>query len=153
MQIFRGAMSLILLFCLDASAHGEIIAQCFSSKGFSYFPSLGLNPKSAGEFQNDGISKGSIWLDRQSNGNFDLLFSDGSDRQVSSIAEGGKVFRIGQGDQTLTIAVIYPNLSEVYTFMNTRSGPEVMWTTNKHSTPVLKAAAYFALCGHLELQN
>ena len=141
-----------LTFCLMAvSAHAEIIAECGSSDGYTYFPSIGLNPNQDGIFTADKISDGSIALELREDGTFDVLFRSRPENKRSSIVEGAKVFRIGRGGNELTVAVIYPMLSEVYTFMQTRLGPEVMWTTNKHSTPVLKAGAYLSRCTKLIL--
>jgi hypothetical protein len=51
----------------------------------------------------------------------------------------------------MTVVVAYPRLIETYTFLVAASGPEVMWTTNKFATPVIKAGLYRAYCSEMNL--
>ena len=46
--------------------------------------------------------------------------------------------------------VVYPLLVEIYTFLRSETGSEVMWTSNKFGTPVLKVAAYRATCSFVD---
>ena len=152
MNSFQKIITVVAFCWMSVAAQATIIAKCGVSIGFTYFPSIGLNKKDNGEFSADKISGGRISLELRKDGKFDVWFASGSETDRSSIDEGADVIRIGRNENTLTIAVIYPMLSEVYTFMKTRSGDEVMWTTNKHSTPILKAGTYLSSCTQLDLQ-
>ena len=151
MKLIANVIIILGLSLLTVPANAEIIAECTKSNGYSYFPGVGLNPKDVGDFAADAISNGRISLDLRNDGRFDVLFSENNEEERSSISEGAKVIRIGQRSESITIAVIYPRLSEVYTFLKTRSGPEVIWTTNKFATPVVKVGAYLSLCLQLNL--
>ena len=59
--------------------------------------------------------------------------------------EGAKVIPVGQSDFSISILVVYPELVENYTFLLSSRGPEVIWTSNKHSS------AYRAACSFVNL--
>ena len=144
----------IAAFCIAAtSLHAETIARCGVSKGYSYLPAIGLYPKETGVFNEGGYSNGSVSLNRLADGTFDLLFRGDIGDESSSITQGAKVFEMSHDDKTITIVVVLSGISEVYTFMNTRSGPEVMWTTSEYGTTIFKVGAYNAKCTYLSLPN
>jgi hypothetical protein len=143
--------AILLIFCGANSAFAEDIAVCGNSDGYAYYPSAGLMEGKEPEWTRDPITKGRFTLSRSSSGLFDLLFTDATGAVVSATQDGAKIVRVGQTQQSITILVAYPMLVETYTFLLSSSGPEALWTSNKHSTPILKAGAYRAACTFVNL--
>lgn len=83
--------------------------------------------------------------------NFDILIGDATGSVFSSTQDGARVVRVGQTASSITFIVAYPQVVETYTFLITSNGPEVMWTSNKHNTPILKVGAYRADCTFIDL--
>ena len=141
-----------LVVCLLAqSAVAKDIAVCGRSDGYAYFPSVGLMADKNIQGTKDAISSGKFTLSISGLDTFDLLFTDATGAVRSATQDGAKVLRIGQNKTSITVLIVYPMLAEVYTFLQSKSGPEVMWTTNKYSTPILKAGAYRAACKFVEI--
>jgi len=147
MFICRGALSAIaLLLTMAMEAFAADIAVCGGSDGQGYYPSVGLTAGHKSEWTPDSISKGRITLSFTAPNNFGVLISDATGAIFSSTADGTKVARVGQTESSITMLVVYPMLVETYTFLISSTGFEVMWTTNKYTTPILKVGAYRASC-------
>ena len=69
----------------------------------------------------------------------------------SASQSGGEVIGLGRTSSALAVIVVYPNLVETYTFVRSQNGAEVIWSSNKFATPILKIAAYRAPCSVLNL--
>jgi len=129
------------------------IAVCGASKGYGYYPKIGLaaSDASAGEWSEDGISNGRLTATRANDNSYDIIILDSSDSMFSARADGAAVELFGKTDKTLTLLVIYPKLIETYTFLRNVDGQaEVMWTQNKHGTLIPKVSAFQAPCSFLE---
>lgn len=141
---------LVLFAVLTQNAFGKEVAVCGASAGYSYFPSVGLLATEKNEWSEDGISSGQMTLSLSQSGNFDLLFTDATGSVISATQDGGSVLRVGQTDGSITVIAVYPMLIEVYTFIQTSTGPQAIWSTNKHSTPIVKVGAYSAPCSFID---
>ena len=152
MNIKAFSMTCGLAVCLlDQAAVAKDVAVCGGSEGYAYYPSAGLMADKSAQWTDDPISAGKFTLSISELNKFDLLFTDATGAVVSASQDGAEVLRIGQSEIGITIAVVYPMLIETYTFLRSQSGPEAIWTSNKHSTPILKAGAYRAKCTFINL--
>ena len=104
------------------SAMANNIAICGSSNGISYFPEVGImiGNRDASKWVQYKIKGGTITLTLTADKQFDLLFSDSYGRAVSSKQDGAKVLLVGKTRESATFAVIYPKLTEVYSFVKGR---------------------------------
>lgn len=136
----------ICLFIVGAEALSAELAVCGDSKGYGYYPAAGLRLNEEPEWAEDGISGGKLTLSRSNSGDLDILFADASGRVISTVADGGEVILIDQGKGSLSVLVVYDVSIETYTFLKTATGGEVMWTQNRHSGPIVKAAIFRASC-------
>ncbi len=141
------------LLCLTEPAGAEDLAVCGRSDGKGYYPSAALRAGEPSIWTDDPISDGRITLAMRQPNTFDILFSDATGAVVSATQDGASVVRVGQSDVSITVVVVYPMLVETYTFLNSTDGPEVLWTSNKHSTPIVKVGAYRAQCSFISLPN
>jgi hypothetical protein len=141
----------LVVFPLVESSEAKDVAVCGSSEGYAYYPSAGLMAEKSAQWTDDPISSGKFTLSISELNKFDLLFTDATGAVMSASQEGAEVLRIGQSEIGITVAVVYPMLIETYTFLQSHSGPEAIWTSNKHSTPILKAGAYRAKCTLINL--
>jgi hypothetical protein len=145
-------LSIVLLVSLiPTSSRSEDVANCGASEGYGYYPSIGLTANRAAEWTKDGIANGRLTLKKLPTGLFDVLFIDATGSVVSSTQDGAKVILIGKDTNTISILVIYDQLIETFTFMHSTSGAEVMWTQNKHSTPIVKATVFQAKCSFVNI--
>jgi hypothetical protein len=142
---------LVLFTVLTQNALGKDVAVCGASAGYSYFPSVGLLAAERNQWTEDGIKSGRITLSLSQSGDFDLLFTDATGSVISATQDGARVLRVGQTDGSITVIAVYPMLVEVYTFIQTSTGPQAIWSTNKHSTPIVKVAAYSAPCSFIDV--
>jgi hypothetical protein len=84
---------------------------------------------------------------------FDLVFADATGAVISATNDGGQVTRVGQTDEAITVVVNYPGVTvETWTFIKSRNGPEVIWSSNKYGTAMPKIAAFRAPCSLLDLE-
>jgi len=153
MGITRFIVPLISLLATTGAASARDVAVCGNSVGQGYYPAAGLSAiaNKTGKWDEDNITSGRITLSQVDQDGFDILFTDATGVVVSAKGDGATVVRVGQNDFSIAILVVYPLLTETYTFLRSKDGPEVMWTTNKHSTPVVKVGAYRAACTLLNL--
>ena len=149
--IWTGAC--LALVCTSAFA-GDI-AVCGASSGYAYYPRIGLTAGSneVGKWTDDQISNGRITLTAHDDGSFDLLAADAKGGVYSAVNDGAEVFQFSRSIDSLIIIVAYPvtGVIETYNFLKSVTGPEVMWTSNKGRTPVLKAGTYRAECSFIDL--
>ena len=149
----RAAIAVLVAIFLGDAVAAEasvVVAACGNSEGYSYHASVGPLANEPSKWLSDRISSGRITLSIV-DGEFDILFGDATGAIKSATQEGAKVIAVGQSDFSISILVVYPMLVENYTFLVSSGGPEVIWTTNKHSTPVVKAGAYRAACKFVNL--
>lgn len=150
----RPALFSALLFgVLTAqSASATDLALCGESKGYSFFPSAGLAEGKPSQWTDDGISGGRFTLKQLSNGKLDLLFIPATGAIKSSIQEGAEVVTLHHSKSSITVGVFYPEeIVEMYTFLETSEGPQVMWTTNKFNALIIKASVFNAKCSYLSI--
>ena len=131
------------------------IAVCGASEGYGYYPRKGLtsDDPDAGKWVEDGISNGRMTLITTANDALDLLVADSTGAVYSTINDGGTVIPIGRSNEMLSVIIVYElgGTVETYTFLNSVSGPEVIWSSNKFGTLILKIAAFRAPCSFIDL--
>lgn len=120
-------MKKLILFALLGAAsfpaYCEVIAECGPLKGHSYFPNAGLVPANKAGWQQDGISRGTVTLQRLSSGDLDIVFTDANRNQVSTTRDGGKVYLTRANPSDISLVVIYPGVTdEIYSFWQATSG-------------------------------
>jgi hypothetical protein len=147
----RFAISLLSIVAGTFPANAIDVAVCGSSEGRAFYPSAALRANEPGEWVDDPISSGRITLSMTATEVFDVLIADATGAVFSAKQDGARVFRVGQNEEAISILVVYAEVIETYTFLHSSGGPEVIWTSNKHSTPILKAGAYRAKCTYINL--
>ena len=153
----RGLGTLLLasmIAVIAGSACAKDLAICGASAGYGYYPRIGLTASSetAGKWTDDAISGGRMTLVALADNKLDLLIADASGSIFSSTQDGGHVVALGRTPNAIAIAVVYPGSIESYTFLRSRTGPEVIWTSNKFNAPIVKAAAYRAECSLIDFE-
>ncbi len=104
-------------------AFSQVVAECGPLKGHSYFPNAGMVPANKAGWQPDGISGGTVTLQRLSSGDLDIIFTDANRKQVSTVNDGGKVYLTRANPTDISAVVIYPGVTEeIYSFWQTTSG-------------------------------
>lgn len=133
---------------ISAPAIAVDVAVCGASIGWSYFPQVGLMADDADGlgWGENAIPDGAFTLTLSDDNSFDLLFSDTLGGVHSARSDGAQVAVVGLTDVAISVIVAYPRLVETYTFMNSETGPEAMWTSNKFDTLILNASLFRAPC-------
>lgn len=145
--MFRCAMALVGMACglTIASvqlASAEVVARCGASKGFAYYPEIGLVQAGQGGWKEDGITRGEILLLRDGT-EFDVIHTDAAGTR-SSKADGARVIGISATDARIIVLVAYPEVVETYAlWFSTR---ELLWTQIKAAGLVDKAATFRSEC-------
>ena len=117
MGTLRLAFAALSILTYAAAASAVEIAVCGSSAGQAYYPSAGLRANEPGLWTDDPITSGRITLSMSAKGDFDVLFSDATGAVISAIQDGTTVIRVGQNDFSISVLVVYPLLTEMYTFL------------------------------------
>ncbi|MEP0323368.1 hypothetical protein [Bauldia litoralis] len=144
-----------LVLLSPVSAGAVDIAVCGGSHGYAYFPEIGIlqDDPNTGKWVTDGISDGRITLATTAENELDILFGDASGGVYSAANEGARVILIDRSDDKLAVLAVYPQGAiETYTFYQSASGPEVLWSSNKFNALIPKMAAYRASCRFLYLE-
>jgi hypothetical protein len=134
----------------------QLVAACGASKGYSYFPELGIITEEDAGFQEDGISEGYFYLLKQPDSTYDVIFRDASQRAKSAIADGAIVEKLRAGTSDAAFAVHYKGGAktvEVYTFY-IESGGKQRFTTlvsKGAEAPIAKSGLLAGSCDHLAL--
>jgi hypothetical protein len=144
-----------LFAAITATGAGAVnnIAVCGASDGYGYYAETGLlsGRAEAGVWIEDAIDTGRMTLTLDDSGAFDLLITDASGSIFSAKGDGATIVPVAATTTVLSIVVAYPLVVETYTFLLSDSGPEVIWTSNKHSAPIIKVSAMRAPCSLVNL--
>lgn len=111
-----------LLVCLAAAAVAQtqspVVTRCTEPAGHGFFyPGLLIKGKSAG-WQSERISNGQYLVLRDKDGAYDIVFSDSTNRTISSKGDGGQVIVVNDSGGRLVLLVNYPDMN-VETWMFT----------------------------------
>ncbi|HUE80298.1 MAG TPA: hypothetical protein VMN38_11800 [Sphingomicrobium sp.] len=134
----------------------ELVASCGSSKGYSYYPEIGMVPEEKSGFSEDAISDGYFYLLKQPDGAYDLVFRDALREQRSAVADGAIVQKLRGGPSDAAFMVIYQQgakATEIYTFYREAKG-KLSFTTlvSKGSEgPIARSGILVGACDHLAL--
>lgn len=97
-------------------AFGQTIANCSNPEGYSYYHYYGLVPKKSSGFEKDKITGGMITIQKQQDGNYDILVVDTRKKIMSMVQDGGKVVLLRQGEKDATFMLFFPGMTiELYT--------------------------------------
>ena len=126
------------------------IASCSAPQGYSYFAAYGLVPKDQAGWHKDGISKGLTTLSIN-NGNYDILYTDSSDRGImSASAEGATIVITRNTSSTIQVIALYPTSTiEIYTFWKTTDGKYQFSQIQNKIDPVPKSSVYVGDCSFI----
>ncbi|WP_290539072.1 hypothetical protein [Alcanivorax sp.] len=153
MKIVTFIAGLLLSGILSASP----VAQCFSPKGYTYYPEIGHIGQDSAGWKEDQISQGKVTLVKDADGKFDILFIDASETITSSRADGGTVAMVSRGKGSASFVVLYPGKTvETYTFVETTSGAlDFMMTTSRSGDNVVftKATVMVGNCSYINFEE
>ena len=154
MKRLAGWMLGFLAAC-GASEAGAVsnVAVCGASAGYAFNAQIGLlsGNAEAGRWADDAIPTGRMTLTLDDAGEFDLLIADATGSVFSAKGDGATIVPVAATNSVLSIIVAYPLVVETYTFLLSDGGPEVIWTSNKHSAPIVKVSAMRASCSFVNL--
>lgn len=106
-----------------AGAYGVEITTCRNPTGRAFYHYAGLMDKQSAGWADDKISDGSTTLTQLEDGSFDVLYVDSRKKPISTTQDGGLVRVLRRSPTTLTLIVLYPNVTtEIYSFFQEKDG-------------------------------
>jgi hypothetical protein len=140
------------MFASNAYANTQI-ASCSSPQGYSFYAAYGLVTKDKAGWQKDGISSGITTLSIN-NENYDILYTDSSDRGImSATAEGATIVLTRNTSSTIQVIALYPtSTTEIYTFWKTIDGKYQFSQIQNKIDPVPKSSVYVGNCSFVNLK-
>ena len=140
------------MFASNAYANTQI-ASCSSPQGYSFYAAYGLVTKDKAGWQKDGISSGITTLSIN-NENYDILYTDSSDRGImSATAEGATIVLTRNTSSTIQVIALYPtSTTEIYTFWKTIDGKYQFSQIQNKIDPIPKSSVYVGNCSFINLK-
>ncbi|HVL79678.1 MAG TPA: hypothetical protein VM346_10390 [Sphingomicrobium sp.] len=103
----------------------QLVASCGASKGYSYFPRIGMVSEEESGFTEDTIRDGHFYVVKGADDSYDLIFKDASRERHSAVGEGAVVQKLRGGRSDSAFAVFYLSGArsvELYTFYKEDDG-------------------------------
>ena len=144
-------VTLTMVLASVANAKVIPIAQCGETAGYSYYPAFAqektFKEKAAEQvlgrslipesWVQDGFKNSNITLVQTLNGNLDLLIYNNPRKETFSTADdGGKIHLLRNNFEEIVVLVIYPTLTEIYTFFKTKDGNKVSILSSKNNMSI-----------------
>lgn len=104
-------INLISLVLGVSSAAADVVTNCHSPQGYSYFIAGKIVPTKGAGWKEDGITNGRYLVTRDADGKYDIIYTDAFNRTVSSRADGAAVIVVSTSDNHLVLVVTYPEMS------------------------------------------
>ena len=116
-------ISFALLVFGSSDALADVVTKCDAPQGHAYYFAGSFVPKQKAGWVADRISSGSYLVTRDADGKYDIVYTDATNRTVSSREDGGNVLVISRKDNYLVLVVNYPEMNvETWYFRINRSG-------------------------------
>jgi len=144
-------ITLGFLTSFSAMAGVTPLAQCGETNGYSFIPNYKedktLKEKAAEQvlgkslaparWVTDGFKNGSIFLVQQDSGTLDIvIYNNPRQETFSTIKDGGKIYLLRKSADDIAVLVVYPTVTEIYTFMKSKEGATVSVLQSKNHNSI-----------------
>jgi hypothetical protein len=123
------------------------IAACENPKGYIFYPHIHPVPKNKSGWTQDAITGGKSIFVRNTDGKYDLLFTDSmSKKPISSIDDGGQVLLLRKTKNQISVLINYDSVTEIYTYWKTDDGQLQYSVLQSKSGTITKSGAMVGTC-------
>jgi hypothetical protein len=123
------------------------IAACENPKGYIFYPHINPIPKNKSGWTQDAITGGKSIFVKNTDGKYDLLFTDSmSKKPISSLEDGGRVVLLRKTKNQISVLINYDLVSEIFTYWKTDDGQLQYSIVQSKSGTVPKSGAMVGTC-------
>lgn len=143
----------ILILSFPVLGLCETVATCSPKMGHAYYANMGIVDTANSDWK-ILPANGTVSLSRQSDGNFDMLFTDATKQIRSSTEEGAKVKLLRNSGNEMVFLVSSPDNTaiEIYDFLHDKRGKDIITIiTNEGGSdmPFYKSSVEYGECSFI----
>ena len=143
----------ILILSFPILGHCETFATCSPKMGHAYYANMGIVDAANSDWK-ILPANGTVSLSRQSNGDFDILFTDATKQIHSSSEEGAivKLLRNSSNEMVFLVSDLDNTAVEVYDFIHDNRGKDIITIiTNEGGSnkPFYKSSVEYGECSFI----
>jgi hypothetical protein len=133
------------------------IASCGPTSGYSNYHYSALIGKKDSGFSKDKISSGLTTLQKNANGEYDILMVDTRKKIISLVQDGGKIVLLRSGESDATFLHFYPGMVvELYTFWRDSEGRnhyDLIQSKGGDAMPIHKSSVLTGDCESIDFSK